>query len=431
MNPQPSRYPWYVVGVLMLAFVLSFADRQILGLLLTPLRRDLGLDDAQMSLLLGPAFALPFILAGLPLARIADRYNRRNLILAGLLVWSAAMLLCAFARNFTELLLARAVIGIGEAALAPAAYSLIVDCFARDRRATALSVFGLGIYLGVGLAFMLGGAVITYAMQQDTALSALLGAARPWQTVFLCLGVAGFLFAPVLLTVREPSRGARHATVPLPQVFAYLRQHYRAILLHNFGFALLAMSSYASVAWLPTFFVRTHGWSAGQFGLVYGGIVMVFGGSGVLFGGWLADRWLRRGHADAGMRVGCLAGFAGLALGLLYLLPENATIAAALIIPAAFLAGMPVGVSPAALQELVPANLRAQASAMSLLIVNVIGLGLGPVAVALCTQYVFRDEQALSGSLLLVCGGAQLIAALLLLRGFAPYRESLARQGAM
>lgn len=427
---RTSLYPWYAVGVLMLAFVLSFADRQILGLLLTPVRRDLGLDDARMSLLLGPAFAVPFILAGLPLARLADRYNRRNLIAVGVLVWSAATLLCAFARSFHELLLARALIGIGEAALAPAAYSLIVDCFARERRATALSVFGLGIYLGVGLAFMLGGAVIAYASQPGAVLPGAFEAMRPWQLVFVTLGVGGMLLAPLLLTIREPARGARYAAVPLPQVFAYLRQHARAILLHNLGFAMLAMSSYASVAWLPTFFVRSHGWSASQFGLVYGGIVTLFGGSGVLFGGWLADRWMRRGQVDAGMRVGCVAAFAGLVFGLLYLLPVHATLAAALIIPAAFLAGMPVGVSPAALQELVPANLRAQASALSLLIVNVVGLGFGPVAVALCTQYVFRDESALGSSLLIVCGGAQLIAALLLCGGLAPYRESLARQQA-
>lgn len=430
MSLRASVYPWYVVGVLTLAMLLSFADRQILALLLTPVRRDLGLDDAQMGLLLGPAFALPFILAGLPLARLADRSNRRNLIMAGVLVWSAATVLCAFTRSFTELLLARACVGIGEAALAPAAYSLIVDYFARERRATALSVFGLGIYLGVGLAFMLGGAVIAYAMRADATLSGLLGTARPWQAVMICLGGAGILAAPLLLTIREPARSLRHIAAPLPEVFRYLRQHHRAILLHNFGFAFLAMSAYASVAWLPTFFVRTHGWGAADFGLIYGGIVTLFGGAGVVSGGWLADRQLRRGQTDAGLRVGSWAALAGLIFGLLYLLPSNATLAAALIVPAAFFAGMPVGVSPAALQDLVPASLRAQASALSLLIVNVIGLGCGPVAVALCTQYVFRDEQALGRSLLLVCGGAQLIAAFLLWRGREPYRASMAQQHA-
>lgn len=427
MSARASLYPWYVVGVLMLAFVLSFADRQILGLLLTPVRRDLGLSDAQMSLLLGPAFALPFILAGLPLGRLADRYSRRALITIGLLVWSTATLLCAFARDFGELLLARAVIGIGEAALAPAAYSLIVDYFARERRATALSVFGLGIYLGVGLAFMLGGVVIAYAMQHGAMSLSLFGAVRPWQAVFLCLGGAGIVLSPLLLTVREPPRQARHASAPLSEVFAFLRQNRRAILHHNFGFAFLSMSAYASVAWLPTFFVRIHGWEPSRFGLVYGAIVTVFGGGGVLFGGWLADRWLRRGHTDAGLRVGAVSAFVSLGIGLLYLFPSNATLAASLIIPAAFLAGMPVGVSPAALQDLMPANLRAQASALSLLILNVVGLGCGPIAVALITQYVFADEQALGWSLLIVCGGAQLIAAALLSNGRAPFRESLSR----
>lgn len=429
MTSRSRFYPWYVVGVLMLAFVLSFADRQILGLLLTPVRGDLGLSDTRMSVLLGPAFALPFILAGLPLGRLADRHSRRALILVGLLVWSTATMLCAFARDFSEMMLARAAVGIGEAVLAPAAYSLIVDYFARERRASALSVFGLGIYLGVGLAFILGGAVIAYAMQQGTTSLSLIGAVRPWQLVFLSLGGVGILLSPLLLTVREPLRNAHHIAAPLAEVFAYLGRNRRAILHHNFGFAFLAMSAYASVAWLPTFFVRTHGWDASHFGLVYGAIVMVFGGSGVLFGGWLTDRWLRRGQVDGGLRVGAMSAFVSVTIGLLYLFPSNATFAAVLMIPAVFLAGMPVGVSPAALQELVPADMRAQATALSLLIVNIVGLGLGPIAVALCTQHVFADEQALGWSLLLVCGSAQLIAVFLLRGGLAPYRESLARQG--
>ena len=432
MTSRLPLYPWYVVGVLMLAFVLSFADRQILGLLLTPVRRDLGLSDTQMSLLLGPVFALPFIVASLPLGRMADRYSRRALIAIGLLVWSLATLMCAFARDFGEMMLARAVVGIGEAALAPAAYSLIVDYFARERRATALSVFSLGVYLGVGVAFMLGGVVIAYAMQQDSASLSLLGVTspwpvRPWQVVFLSLGGLGIALCPLLLTVREPSRGERHAAAPLVEVFAYIRRNRRALLHHNFGFAFLAMSAYASVSWLPTYFVRIHGWDAGRFGLVYGGIVTLFGGSGVLFGGWLGDRWMRHGFVDAGLRVGCVAAFASLIFGLLYLFPSNATFAAALMIPSAFLAGMPNGVAAAALQELMPANMRAQATAISLLVVNVVGLGLGPVAVALCMRHIFGNERALGGSLLMVCGGALLIAALLLRGGLEPYRESISR----
>lgn len=420
-------YPWYVVGVLLLVLVFSFVDRQVLNLLVGPLRRDLGVGDTQMSLLLGPAFALFFSLGGLPLGRMADRYSRRGLIACGLVFWSLATALCGFAQTFEQLLVARACVGLGEAALAPAAYSLIADYFARERRATAMSVHATGIYLGVGLAFIVGGLVVVFATRQGAVMLPL-REVRPWQAVFLMCGVAGLLFSPVLFTVREPSRGAQHASAPLPEVFAYFGRNRRALLCHNFGFALLALSAYGSAAWLPTFFVRVHGWNAGTFGLVYGAIVIVFCIAGVLFGGALADRWLRQGHVDATLRVGRLAALLTLPIGLLYVFPSDGRLAAALIAPAAFLAGMPTGVAPAALQELMPSNMRGQASAVSVLVLNLVGLGLGPTAVALCTDYVFKDELAVGWSLLIVCGSAHLVAALLLHAGLGAFRESLARR---
>ncbi|MGQ0623031.1 MAG: spinster family MFS transporter [Panacagrimonas sp.] len=419
-------YPWYVVGILMLAFVFSFVDRQILNLLVGPVRQDLGIGDTQVSLLLGPAFALFFVLAGLPLGRLADSHSRRGLITLGLVFWSLATAACGFARSFEHLFLARACVGIGEAVLAPAAYSLIADYFPRERRATALSVHATGIYIGAGLALMLGGLVIVFAARHGPMTLPLLGETRPWQVVFLVVGAAGILFSPLLLTVREPPRGAQHAAAPLSEVFAHFRRNRRVLLCHNFGFAFLALSGYASAAWLPTFFIRVHGWNAGTIALVYGAIVAVFCIAGVVFGGWLADRWLRRGRSDATLRVGRLAALLLPLLGLLYVFPSNGWIAAALIVPAAFLAGMPTGVAPAALQDLMPANLRGQASALSVLVVNLVGLGLGPSAVALCTDYVFEDDRAVGWSLLVVCGTAQLLAAALLHAGLGAFRESVA-----
>lgn len=423
-------YPWYVVGVLMLVYVFSFIDRQILNLLVGPIRADLGISDTQMSLLLGFSFAVFYTFCGIPLGRLADSRSRRGLIAFGLVFWSIATAACGMVSKYWQLFLARVGVGIGEAALSPAAYSLITDYFPKERRATAMSVYSMGIFLGSGIAFLLGGLVITFAMQHGPVTLPLIGEIRPWQVVFLILGVSGVLFALVLLTVKEPPRGAAHAQAPLREVLAYIKLNRRTVLCHNFGFAFLALSSYSASAWIPSFFYRVHGWDAGTFGLVYGSIVTVFACSGIIFGGWLADRWLREGKTDATLRVGYCAALACVPLGSLFVFPDSGTLAAILIIPGVFLLGMPFGVAPAGLQEMMPANMRGQATAVYLFIVNLVGLGIGPTAVALFTDYVFADDNAVGWSILIVCGAAQLLAVVLLRAGLAPFRESLARRAA-
>ena len=193
---QPSPYPaparaWVTVTILMLAYVLSFIDRQILNLLVGPIRRDLAISDTEMSLLMGFSFALFYTLCGIPLGRLADRTSRRGLIAAGVLVWSAMTAACGLARHYWHFLFARVGVGAGEAALSPAAYSLIADSFPPERRATAISVYSMGIYVGSGLAFLLGGVVIQFASAQGDMTLPLVGTIRPWQLIFLLLGVVG------------------------------------------------------------------------------------------------------------------------------------------------------------------------------------------------------------------------------------------------
>lgn len=428
-RPAPSpAYAWYALVVLMLVFVFSFIDRQIINLLVGPIRRDLGISDTQVSLLLGPAFAVVYVIMGFPFGRLADTRSRRALIAAGFVVWSIATLLSGLARSYTQLLLARVGLAVGEASLAPAAYSLIADYFPERQRATAMAIYAMGIYIGSGLAYMLGGLVVSAVSREGGLDLPGLGALAPWQQVFVMLGALSLLFSLLVLSLREPPRAANHANSSWAAVRAHWRTHRRALLCHHFGFAFMAMSGYASSAWLPTYFARVHGWPPGEFALIYGAIILLFCCAGALSGGLWADRLRRRGQADANLRVGAGAAVASLPLGLLFLLPVAPGLAAALIIPSAFLIAMPAGVAIAGLQQLVPANLRGQASAVYLLIVNLVGLGLGPTAVALCTDYLFADPKALGQSLLIACGGAQVLAALLLFAGLGPFRNSLARQ---
>jgi MFS family permease len=426
--PSSAR-AWVTVAILMVAYVLSFVDRQILNLLVEPIRRDLAINDTQMSLLMGLSFALFYTVCGIPLGRVADTRSRRGLIAIGILFWSAATAACGMAKMYWQFLLCRIGVGVGEAALSPAAYSLIADSFPAERRATAISVYSMGVYLGSGLAFLVGGLVIQFASAQGDVTLPVLGEVRPWQLIFLILGVAGVLFTLLMLAVKEPARRGAGAgvAVPLSEVGRYIRANRRTVLLHNFGFAGLAFAGYGSAAWVPTFYIRTYGWDAGQVGIVYGCIVAVFGCLGIVFGGRLADWMAKRGRSDANMRVGLYAALGALPLVVLFPLMETAFWASVLLAPAVFCLSMPFGVAPAAIQEIMPNSMRGQASAIYLFVITLIGLGVGPTAVALVTDFVFADDNALRYSLLIVTTLAVLMSIILLAKSLKPYRESVTR----
>ena len=434
----PVGYAWYVVGVLTLVYIFSFIDRQILSLLVRPIRRDLGISDFQMSLLMGFSFALFYTFFGLPLGRLADSRSRRTIIAVGFAVWSVMTAACGLARNFFQMLLLRMGVGVGEAALSPAAYSMITDYFPPKRRATAISVYSMGIYIGSGLAFIVGGLVSGAASVQETWDLPLVGATRPWQVVFFIVGLPGVLLALLMYTVREPIRRgirmiqsaegkSRVAQVPMSEVFAYIKKNWRTFFCHNVGFALLSFSSYGSSAWIPTFFMRNHGWNESQAGQVYGWIVAIASTLGIVAGGRMADWMVERGHRDATMRVGLIVSLAWLPCGLLYPLVPNAYWAVALLIPSAFFAAAPFGVSAAAIQQMMPNSMRGQASSIYLFVVNLIGLGIGPSAVAAATDWVFEDDQAVRYSLVSVATFAHLAAAALLWAGIKPFLASLER----
>ncbi len=434
-EPYPSRgYAWYVVGALTLVYVFSFIDRQILNLMVRPIRRDLGITDTQMSWLMGFAFAVFYTFFGIPLGRLADSRSRRSIIAGGFALWSMFTAGCGLAQSFWQMALMRMGVGVGEAALSPAAYSIISDYFPPKRRATAISVYSMGIYLGSGLAFLLGGAVIGMTATQENWALPLIGEVRPWQVIFFIVGLPGILLALLMYTVREPIRrgvrvlpGEKVPRLPLREVFAYIRSNWRTVVCHNVGFALLSFSSYGSTAWIPTFFVRNHGWTEARAGIVYGAIVGIFGTLGVAAGGWIADRMSMRGYRDATMRVGLIVSLTWLLTGVLYPLVPDANLAAALLIPTAFLTSAPFGVAPAAIQQIMPNPMRGQASAIYLFVINLIGLGLGPTAVAMTTDYVFKDDNAVRYSLLMVNIAAHLISAFLLWAGLRPFRDSLDR----
>jgi MFS family permease len=431
--PYPSApRAWCAVVLLLLLYVLSFVDRQVINLMVAPIRAEFAIGDFGASLLMGFGFAVFYTFFGIPIARLADTRSRRAIVAAGLAVWSAMTAACGFARTYTQLILARMGVGVGEAALSPSAYSSIADAFPPQRRGAAMGVYSMGSYLGSGLAFLLGGYLIGFVGEDRLHEIPLVGTVHSWQLVFLLVGLPGLLLLPLLATIPEPfrrgGRGLRGSgAVSSREAWRYLRENKAAFLCHNLGFALLAFSGYGSGAWTPTFLQRNHGMSAAESGIALGWIMTLAGTLGIVFGGWLADRLAAGGRRDAMMRVGLIASLVWIPAGVLYPIVEDRSLALALMVPALFTSGMPWGAAAAAVQEMTPNPMRAQATAVYLFVISLIGLGIGPSAVAFLTDYVFRDDLAVRWSLMWVSLAAHVGAALFLRSGLRPFVRSLDR----
>jgi MFS family permease len=437
----PIGYAWYVVGVLMIIYVFSFIDRQILSLLVGPIKRDLNISDFQMSLLMGFSFAVFYTVFGMPLGRLADNTSRRGIIAVGLALWSLMTAACGIVTQYWQFLMFRMGVGVGEAALGPSAFSLITDYFPKEKLATAISVYSTGIYIGAGLALIVGAQVVGVASGDDLYNLPIVGDTRPWQVVFFAVGLPGLLLTGLLLTVKEPYRrglkrvrmadGSSQVTkVPISEVASYIGANRTTFILHNVGFALLSFSAYGAGAWIPEFMIRTHGWTAADIGNTYGAMVMILGTVGIISGGMIADLMSQRGVKAAKIWAGCIAATLWFPFGLTFPLAESSKIAVVALAGATFCSSMPFGTAAAGIQEIMPANMRAQASAIYLFVVNLIGLGLGPSAVAACTDWVFRDESKLNLSLLMVAGSAHVGSAVLLFLARKPYERSIDRLAA-
>lgn len=405
----PSQdYGWYVVGILTLAYTVSFIDRQILNLLVEPIRHDLGINDTQISLLQGLAFAIFYSLMGLPIAWLADRSNRRNVIIVGMVLWCMATVTCGLAKNFLQLFLARIGVGVGEAALSPPAYSIIADYFPPDRLARATGTYAFGVYAGAGIAMLAGGAVIGLVSGAQSVIVPLLGLIRPWQLTFIVVGLPGLLIAALMLTVREPIRrntkrtlDAETAKPPANELLKFLKERKRLIAAICAGFSFVGMVIIGILSWTPTLFIRVHGWTASEIGLAYGVILLLLGTSGSVVGGVVADWLYRRGRRDATLRTALGASLLSLPFAMAMPLVDNPWLAIALLAPTTFLLSAPVGLSAATIQLMTPNHMRAQVTAIYLFVVALIGTGLGPMIVALPTDFLFRDPQAVGYSLAL------------------------------
>ena len=405
-----TRYAWYVVVILTIAYMFSFLDRQILGLLVEPIKADLGISDTKMSLLGGLAFGIFYTLLGIPIGRLADRHSRRGIIAAGITVWCLMTAACGLAKNFTQLFIARVGIGIGEATLNPSALSLISDYFPRERRARPLSFYNMGVSLGAGVAFLAGGAIIGWVYSLPPIVLPIVGEIYQWQAVFFIVGLPGLLVALAMVTVQEPTRkdkisvsdASNNDVLSIRQAVDFLwerRATYGTLFL---GMSVVTIMGYGYFYWIPAMFIRTWEWSMGQVGLAYGIVILIAGPFGVNFAGWLADRWYRSGRKAAHMRVtllGCLIMAPTSILVPLMPTPEAAVL---MLLPQNVGAAMATATGAASLMMIVPNQLRAQTTAIYYFVINVLGLTLGPLLIALVTDNVFADESMVRYSIAIV-----------------------------
>ncbi|MBI1180185.1 MAG: MFS transporter [Alphaproteobacteria bacterium] len=389
---QTAQYPWYVLGLLTLVFAFGHMDRNIVAILLNSIATDLGLTDWEAGAISGLAFGLTYILLGIPLAWLADRSNRKRIISISLGLWSVMTALCGFTQTALQLFFARMGVGIGEAGCVPASQSIIADYFPKERRAFALGVFGLGIPIGTLAGFALGG---------------LINDAYGWRHALIIVGGPGLIAAVILqLTLREPRRGLSDRVEPLggypPPPFSetILFLVRRRSLLHLvLGTSLIVFGGYGSQTWIPAFFERSHGLTSGEIGVMLGPSLIIGGVGGTLLGGLLADRlsakdvrwyvWIPAIAMIPAIPVSALALLLPSTVYTIAGLPIHAyAIAIALMALPGAAYSCYLGPANAVLQLMVPLRMRATTVAIFLMITNLVGMGLGPVAVGAVSDFM-------------------------------------------
>lgn len=361
------------LALLTLTYFFSYMDRQILAILLEPIKADLQLDDTQLGLLSGLAFAVFYATLGIPVARLADRGNRRDIVAISLAVWSLFTAICGLAQNFVQLLLARIGVGIGEAGSSPPSHSMIADLYPPDRRAGAMAIYSSGVVLGGGFGTMIGG---------------WLAHEYGWRVAIMAVGLPGLLLAVIVrLFVVEPRRGlsdpARTVSTEQPPLLDGFRTMWAEPAARHLvmGVTITSMIGYGLAAFGPSFYIRSFGMDTKTVGLVLGPLVATVGTISGVVGGIIADRWARRRglHVQSWL-VAILKTIALPFLLAVYFAP-NFTIAVAVYGIAVLFQSSYLGPSFALIQGLAPVRLRAMWAAITLLIINLIGLGLGPTAI--------------------------------------------------
>ena len=435
---QDSIASHYALGVLLLAYILSFIDRNIMALLVGPIREDFNISDFQFSLLHGLAFTIFYIVLGLPIGWLADRISRKLIISSGIFFWSLMTSLCGLANNFHSLFLTRVGVGVGEASLSPATYSLLSDLYSEKNLRWATAIFAMGITIGSGTSYMIGGWLYDTLSAMDLSHYPIIGDMAVWQITFVGIGLPGLLVVVLMLFVSEPPHQENNATVgsappeaiPLKEVIEYLRIHWKAFFSLMGSVSMMAIIGYGTLTWFPEFLVRTYSISKTEAGTALG-LVFIFAGTfGTFAGAFFCGVLQKRGYTDANLRLIMIAALILVIPATAAPLMPTSTLALAVSALVIFIHYMHFGVAMAGLQLITPNRMRAQTSALMLFLTNFFGLALGGTIVASLTDFVFNDDNSLRYSLSAISLIFYPIAAGLVVFGLQAYREIIAKRKA-
>lgn len=420
-RPKASFKAWWSLAVMIFLYVVSFTDRQVIALLVDPIKRDMHLSDAEIGMLQGFAFVITYCFAGLPIGWAVDRYPRRWIIGIGVFCWSLAAMATGFARTFWQFFAVRAGVGIGEATLGPAAFSLISDLFPRERLATALSFYTCGSNLGSGLAFAVGGLVVASLTASPIASLPVFGDIPSWKAVFIVVGAPGLLFAfAALLLTEAPRHSTANGTagVSFGDFLRTMNRRRGVLIPHFIAFPLCGLCAYVIAGWVPTWCARNFGWGMARIGPLMGLTFGIIAVGTTLAGGFLTDRLYRRGLAGAHFVVPAVTCTIGAAICIVGLVggftPWLAfwTVAIGATIQSAF-----GGAAFSSLQLVMPAQMRGRTSALYIFILSLVGYGFGQSLVGWLTDNVFGRPQDVGKSLAVTLAGATSIALVALVSG--------------
>lgn len=422
-----SLHAWGLTLFLVCCYVLSLVDRYILAFLAPSIQRDLGLSDLQIGLVQGFAFSILYAVAGLPLGLAVDRFKRTNIIAGAIAAWSVMTAACGIATNFVSLLVARVGVGVGEAALTPASYSIFGDIFSRRQMPLAASLYNLAPPFATACAAGLSALALSAAHPDGTILMPYLGAVQEWRIVMITLGVPGLLMALMALWAKEPARRSKARDCATGRLAPFIRRYWRLHVVFMIAAMLSTLAGYATAAWNPSILERAFRWPPDQIGATLGSIALICGVSGNIFGGVLSS-WLvakRRDEAILLAASGAMAVQAVAAMTLFFVRSGEQFLIIAGI--ATFVMSLIFTVVGAIIQLITPSELRGRMTALALFILIGIGAGGGPVAVGAINTLIWRDQQ-LTSALAVTLALASALSAALFLCCYKPMRIYSDRQ---
>ena len=415
---------WYTVFILFLAYTLSFIDRQIFAFLVDPIKASFDISDSMFALMSGFGFVIVYSLLGIPIGRLADSHNRRNIMALGITVWSVMTAYCGLASKYWQLFLGRFGVGVGEAALSPCAYSMITDNFPREKRSLPLNMYSAGILVGAGLANIFGGLATQAALEMGPQTLPVIGTVQAWQMAFLMVGIPGLLIALLVLTLKEPARHERRAEARFAETLKYIGQHKGTYITLIVGVSLFATSNYAIINWIPAYYNRNFGWSRGEFGGYFGTIIAVCGPIGLIASGILATKMLQAG-VEAVFNKLMIAAEIVVLIGFVLLVAIHDpywTMGCLVVVMLGL--SFHVGLGPVALQSVTPNEMRGQVIALYFLILNITANGIFNQVVAAFTDFFFADPADVGKSVAVVGTTVTIVGIISLIIGIKYYKRS-------